>query len=374
MAHHFGKDPVADAHWLALTQGIAFGARWLDQMLQRFPSPLAILNCSQGEAQLYGLASLQRSIDSSSTQCHVETLAALQNLYLVVVGDREYPPLLAQCSDRPPFLFVYGDVAAIGDAALSIVGTRRPSLEGRRAAEAFAAEAVRLGRVVVSGLALGIDALAHEAALMAGGRTVAVLPSGINRIYPARHRDLGHRIACSGALVSEFPFATPPRKHHFYRRNRTLSGLSAATLVIEAGRPSGTLITASAAADQGRDVMALPWSIYHPQGAGCRFLLEDGALPLYSIASLEEHIGTLNDLGVVNARRAASSQPRDQSLLDGHERAIMQLIGRSSATPEELALHLRWDLDHCLSCLSGLEVTGWVTRGARGYIAIQSAT
>ncbi len=183
-------------------------------------------------------------------------------------------------------MFCQGVLAHLGATTLSIVRTRKPSLEGRRAAREFATAAAESGFAIVSGLALGIDGIAHDAALRAGGSTVAVLPSGMDRIYPARHQGLAERV-----LVSEFPLGTPPRKHHFHRRNRTLSGFSEATLVVEAGRPSGTLITAGAAADQGRDVLVLPWSIYHREGAGCRYLLEDGALLVQSIEAMRVHLG-----------------------------------------------------------------------------------
>ncbi len=164
----------------------------------------------------------------------------------------------------PPFLFVQGDLDSFKSTTLSVVGTRKPSLDGQRAATDLTHAAFALGLPVGSGLALGIDGIAHQAK----GSTIAVLPLGLNQSYPSRHHQLAANIAKSGAVVSEFPLGTPPRKHHFHRRNRTLSGFSHVTLVIEARRPSGTLITASAAADQGRDVMTLPWSIHHPEGAG----------------------------------------------------------------------------------------------------------
>ena len=369
MAYRFGTHAIADAQWLAVTEGIVNGARWLDQVLQHFPSPQAILHCSQAATSQYRLSSLQSAIAAASTKQSAAMLQSSGCLHLVIPSDLEYPPLLAECEDRPPFLFVLGDLTAISASSLSMVGTRKPSLDGKRATGAFAAEAVRLGKVVVSGLALGVDGAAHEAALAVGGRTVAVLPAGIDRIYPARHQDLSERIAGSGALVSEFPLGTPPRKHHFHRRNRTLSGLSSATLVIEAGRPSGTLITASAAADQGRDVMTLPWSIYHPQGAGCRFLLEDGAILLPSVAALQEHITATSVGAPIDQRPLSASPGLDLSLLDAREREVLALMGRGSVTPELLQAHLGWDLDQSLSCLSSLEIAGWVSRGASGYSA-----
>jgi DNA processing protein len=274
--------------------------------------------------------------------------------------------LLFECEDRPPFLFVHGELEALRADTLSIVGTRKPSLDGRRAATEFAAGATRAGRVVVSGLALGIDGLAHQSAIAAGGKTIAILPSGVDNIYPARHRYLADQIRQSGALVSEFPMGTPPRKHHFYRRNRTLSGFSAATLVVEAGRPSGTLLTASAAADQGRDVLVLPWSVYHPEGSGCRYLLDDGAMLITSVAALYDYLGspmpTLPEGDLFLSCLEDVAREPDQQ-------AILTLMGRRPVQPEILALHLGWGLERCLACLASLEVSGGVKKTFLGYQA-----
>ena len=163
---------------------------------------------------------LQRALDKPAPIDLSPGLIGDSPLCLITPQDSEYPPLLRECPDRPPFLFCRGVLPCLGAATLSIVGTRKPSLEGRRAAREFAAAAAASGLVVVSGLALGIDGIAHDAALTAGGSTVAVLPSGMDRIYPARHQRLAERVMAEGALVSEFPLGTPPRKHHFHRRNR----------------------------------------------------------------------------------------------------------------------------------------------------------
>ncbi|MDB4049545.1 DNA-processing protein DprA, partial [Luminiphilus sp.] len=197
----------------------------------------------------------------------------------------------------------------------------------------------------------------------------AVLPSGLDQIYPSRHRQLAANIAKAGAVISEFPLGTPPRKHHFHRRNRTLSGFSTATLVIEAGRPSGTLITASAAADQGRDVMTLPWSIYHPEGAGCRYLLDAGATLIQSPEDLAHclNIAMPPQWMTHSAGYNATAVPAQPPALSLDQREVLSLLGRESHPAEALALRLNWDMDRCLACLSALEVQGWIQRGAKGY-------
>jgi DNA processing protein len=365
------------------------GAGWLDQVLQRWPSPESILGdnersshdqCeSSSETNLKtnhrpaGWASLQRFIDGASPNRLLRCLPKSSSLYLVTIADPLYPPLLAECSDRPPFLFVQGELDSLTSTTLSVVGTRKPSLDGQRAATDLTGAAVALGLTVVSGLALGIDGVAHQAALSAKGNTIAVLPSGLDQIYPSRHRRLAQNIAKSGAVVSEFPLGTPPRRHHFHRRNRTLSGFSRATLVIEAGRPSGTLITASAAADQGRDVMTLPWSIYHPEGAGCRYLLDAGATLIQSTEDLAHSLDLrIPDQSMTQSvARHASAVPVQSEGLPLDQRQILSLLGRESHPAETLALRLDWEVDRCLACLSALEVQGWIQKGPKGYGAMR---
>ena len=381
MAHQFGLDAQADARWIALTQMIERGAGWLDQVLQRWPSPESILGDSElsssGHSETNGRpadwASLQGMIDSASPNQLLRCLPKSSSLYLVTIRDPFYPPLLAECGDRPPFLFVQGDLDSLRSSTLSVVGTRKPSLDGQRAATDLTHAAVALGLTVVSGLALGIDGVAHQAALSAKGNTIAVLPSGLDQIYPSRHRRLATNIAESGAVVSEFPLGTPPRKHHFHRRNRTLSGFSQATLVIEAGRPSGTLITASAAADQGRDVMTLPWSIYHPEGAGCRYLLDAGAMLIQSPEDLAHCLDLRAPDQPMTQTMAshASAVPAHFQTLPLDQRQILSLLGRESHRAETLALRLDWDMDRCLACLSALEVQGWINKGPKGYSAMR---
>jgi DNA processing protein len=376
MAFQFGLNAEADGRWLALTRSILVNdARWLDQLLAAFPTPESLLNASASALSWHndGTEIVRRSIEESRPVSLPDCLVGGSGLYLVTPNDSEYPALLAECADRPPFLFVRGDLKHLETTTLSIVGTRKPSLDGQRATAEFSAGAADAAICVVSGLALGIDGIAHDAALRAGGTTIAVLPCGIDRIYPYRHRDLAKRVARGGALVSEFPLGTPPRKHHFHRRNRTLSGLSMATLVIEAGRPSGTLLTASSAADQGRDVLVLPWSIYHPTGAGCRYLLADGAMLMQSVEDLWAYLNVSPAAGLTDASLVWPSGSAGGKLpqLTSDQRLLLGLLGDSTHHADVLAGALKWELDRCLACLSALEVDGWVDKVAGGYRARQ---
>lgn len=195
----------------------------------------------------------------------------------IPLGHPDYPPQLLAIPDPPPLLYLQGDPTSLTAPAIAIVGSRGPTPAGRDTAREFARRLAAAGLVVTSGLAAGIDAAAHRGALQAGGRTVAVCGTGLDLTYPAHHRALAAEIAAAGALVSEFPPGTPPLPAHFPRRNRIISGLSLGVLVVEARHRSGSLITARLAAEQGREVFALPGSVHNPLARGCHRLIRDGA-------------------------------------------------------------------------------------------------
>jgi len=197
--------------------------------------------------------------------------------HLIAIGDSDYPELLGQISRPPSELFVRGETGLLQMPALAIVGSRNPTQAGARNAFEFARHLGSMGFCIVSGLAEGIDTAAHRGALDAGAATVAFLGHGIDRVYPASNRDLAHEIAAHGALVSEFPLGTHPGRENFPQRNRLISGMSLGTLVVEAARRSGSLITARFAGEQGREVFALPGSIHNPLARGCHQLIRQGA-------------------------------------------------------------------------------------------------
>jgi DNA processing protein len=203
--------------------------------------------------------------------------AAALEIVAVPFGDVRYPPLLAVISDPPPMLWVRGDVTTLSRDAVGIVGSRAASPYALEMAKRLAMDLASAGVVVVSGLARGVDSAAHAAALAVRGRTVGVMGSGIDRIYPPEHKDLAADMAQAGAVISEFPPGVPPLPHHFPMRNRIISGLSRAIVVVEAPEKSGALITASSAADQGRDVMAVPGPVTAGRNRGGHLLIRDGA-------------------------------------------------------------------------------------------------
>jgi len=211
--------------------------------------------------------------------------------HLLTLGDLDYPPELLQTEDPPLLLHVEGELAALRHPLrLAVVGSRNPTAQGADNARAFAQALASAGACIISGLALGIDAAAHEGALEAGGSTLAIVGTGLDLVYPKKHQALARRIAAQGALVSEYPLGTPPLAPNFPRRNRIISGLSQGVLVVEAALQSGSLITARQAAEQGREVFAIPGSIHSPQSRGCHALIRQGAKLVESAQDILEEL------------------------------------------------------------------------------------
>ncbi|MDV7212668.1 DNA-processing protein DprA, partial [Azotobacter beijerinckii] len=272
---------------------------------------------------------------------------------LLVLGEPAYPALLAELDDAPPLLFVEGDPTLLERPQLAMVGSRRASKPGLDTARAFARHLAGAGFVVTSGLALGIDGAAHQGALDAGGRTVAVLGTGLKRLYPARHERLAAEIlAGGGALVSELPLDCPPQASNFPRRNRIISGLSLGVLVVEASPSSGSLITARLAAEQGREVYAIPGSIHHPGARGCHQLIRDGATLVESVEHILEALRGWQNL----APAPQPSAPADE------RHPLLALLHAAPQTSEELALASGWPLARVLAALTELELDGAVAR------------
>jgi DNA processing protein len=291
-------------------------------------------------------------------------LRALEQLdaSILTIADDNYPALLRTISRPPPLLYVRGGHTVLSAPQLAVVGSRRASSAGCRAAADLAAQAAMAGMAVVSGLARGIDGAAHRGALRAGGQTVAVMATGVDLIYPARHRELAADIVASGgALVTEFPPGVGPLRQNFPRRNRIISGLALGVLVVEAALPSGSLITAATALDQGREVLALPWSVYHQGGRGCLQLLRDGAVLVQDIADITTAV-KLPAAPPGQAELFATDDP------DGCTSRILPLVGYEATSVDELARTSALPVQQVLAELATLELRGAVRRCAGGYI------
>lgn len=268
----------------------------------------------------------------------------------VTLADEDYPAPLREIADPPAALFYRGDLVA-GEVAVAIVGTRRCSHYGRVVAEELAGEIAGAGVAVVSGLARGVDAAAHRGALAAGGRTIAVLGTGLDTCYPRENRQLLEEIASRGLVLTEFPLCMPPEPWHFPVRNRIIAGLSQAVVVVEAGRRSGALITADLALEQGREVMAVPGNITSPLSFGPNWLLKQGARPVTSGLDVLEGIGQ-----TVLFPAAGPGGPA----LDEFETALLALLGDEALTQEEIIRRLKAPAHKVLSVLVYLELKGFV--------------
>lgn len=286
--------------------------------------------------------------------------------HFICLDAPDYPSLLRDIADPPLGLFVHGDPAVLSLPQLAMVGSRNPSSGGTRTARDFAAHLAGAGLAITSGLAVGIDAAAHEGALAAGGVTLAVTGTGLDRVYPARHRDLAHRIAERGALVSEFAPGTPPLPGHFPRRNRIISGLAVGTLVVEAALKSGSLITARLASEQGREVFAIPGSIHNPLARGCHALIRQGAKLVETADDIAEELGAL--FAGLSDQLAAPEEPEAQ-LLDGDYQALLSAMGHDPVTVDELVARSGFAPEAVSSMLLLLELRGHVSSNPGGFFA-----
>jgi DNA processing protein len=298
--------------------------------------------------------------------------------HLLTRADAAYPRLLLEIADPPPVLYVKGNPALLSRPILAMVGSRVPTAQGEANAEAFASSLSAAGLTIISGLAQGIDAAAHRGALaVEGGSTIAVVGTGIDRIYPARNAALAREIASSGAILSELPLGTPPTRWNFPRRNRLIAGLSLGVLVVEATTESGSLITARLAADAGREVFAIPGSIHSPQARGCHRLIREGAK---LVETAEDVFEELRGRGGVSLPLRAGTPPSPrqppravsrQSLpipahLAPEAIQVLEALGREARNVDTLALNTGLAVEVLHARLLTLELEGLASRQAGG--------
>jgi len=283
-------------------------------------------------------------------------LAADPTRRIVTLADAQYPAALLETADPPLLLYAQGRIELLGARdTLAIVGSRSPSAQGRDNARAFAAHFAQAGWCVVSGLALGIDGAAHEGALGAGGATVAVLGTGIDRIYPARHATLARHIAREGLLLSEFPLGTPPLRSNFPLRNRIIAGLARGTLVVEAAVQSGSLITARQAVEAGREVFAIPGSIHSPQSRGCHALIKQGAKLVESAGDVLAEFGP----PPTSRTPATSGEPAEATAAPD---PLLDALGYDPVSLDALAARTGWPAADLAARLLELELAGHLQR------------
>lgn len=336
------------------------GLRRFHSLLQAFGSASSALSAPATAWRALGLP--QAAIDARrSPAIRDGAMAAMAWIerpgqHLLMWDSPGYPALLAEIDDPPPLLFVAGDPGLLERPQLALVGSRRASPTALDTAKAFSRALAQAGFTITSGLALGIDGAAHRAALQAGGSTIGVLGTGLQKLYPQRHLDLAKTmIGNGGALVSEYPLDAGPLPGNFPRRNRIISGLSLGVLVVEASLASGSLITARLAAEQGREVYALPGSIHHPGAKGCHQLIRDGALLVESVAQILESLR-----GWQNLPPAAVDKP---------VHPLLALLHAAPQTSENLAHCSERPLAEVLAQLTELELEGRVSNVAGRWFA-----
>src|SRR3954468_25094945 len=323
--------------YLALTQVPGLGPSRIKTLLTAYPTALGAHSAPfELLCTLPGFSrALVSALKATPLDTGRKTLEAATRLGAIALipDDAEYPALLRHIPDPPPVLFVLGDPTLLSRPAAAVVGSRDHSTYGAAVCRQIAGAAARNGIVVVSGMARGLDAVAHGAALDSGGTTIGVLGNGHGVIYPAANRNLYEQVAARGLLLSEFPPGERPSAGSFPRRNRLISGLSRVTVVIEAAAGSGALITAGTALDQGREVMAVPGNITSPVSEGANRLIRDGAAPLLEPGDLLQHFP---DLGVPIAQRSAapSCQPPLPECLSAAERQLAELLGPEAVHPD----------------------------------------
>lgn len=356
--------------WLILARAPGAHVGTIAPLLQRFGGIEALLHATFANLREAGasaaLASFLQRIDPHVIDADRAWLER-DSHHLVHLLDPRYPALLREVSDAPAALYVRGDPHALGRAQIAMVGSRNPTPVGREVAAEFAQQLAQQGLIVTSGLAIGIDAAAHRGALAVCAQTIAVCGTGLDQIYPRSNVELADAIASTGALVSEFPLRTPAIKTNFPRRNRIISGLALGTLVIEAAPRSGSLITARLAAEQGREVFAVPGSIRNPLAHGCHALIRQGAK---LVERAEDVISELGPLAATLTRSRDNPTERGSAAapgpLDKEYEILLDALGFESVSVDGLVHRTGFGAGAVASMLLMLELDGRVESHAGG--------
>jgi DNA processing protein len=345
--------------WASLASIESLGPAELHGLLTAFGSAEAIVDATTAalcqHVPLHIAESIRADADPDAIARIVNWSLEPGNT-LLTWDDTCFPQALLQIGEAPPLLYYKGRKELLNAPSLAIVGSRNASPAGIRIAEDFAESLSASGLTIVSGLALGIDAAAHRGGLRSsssGGSTIAVIGTGIDRVYPAANQALAHQIATDGGMLSEFPLGTPPVKGNFPRRNRLISGLSKGVLVVEAALESGSLITARLAGEQGRDVFAIPGSIHSPFSKGCHKLIKQGAKLVESTQDI------LDELQISPSERTTRSKANK---LSPDDRRLLRALGFDPVTTDDLVARLAWPVERVMTHLLELEMSGTIAQ------------
>lgn len=360
------------AAWLRLLLTPGVGVESARKLLAAFGLPQAVFEQSHAAWQAVVGTRAANALDTPPEPLEAQVdrlvawLAEAQDRHVLTLGDPQYPAELLQMADPPLMLYVLGDVNALHHPRrLAVVGSRNPTPQGETNARQFAQALGEAGVCVVSGLALGVDGAAHDGALLGGSSTIAVVGTGLDRVYPKRHLSLAHRIAAQGAIVSEYPLGTPPLPENFPRRNRIIAGLSQGTLVVEAAVQSGSLITARLAAEQGREVFAIPGSIHAPQARGCHALIRQGAKLVESAQDI------LEDLRFTSSAATEPGTPSVEASCTTEDE-LLRAMGHDPVSLDALQARTGMTTAHLQARLLELELSGDVARLPGGLLQRQA--
>ena len=356
-------DVLRDHLRLSLVQGV--GPRVRQALLEHFGDPAAIFTASRDElTRVTGVGAklATRICDAKQTidVDHELQTCAFGDVAIVTDTDDAFPRLLKEIHDPPGILFVRGKLRPEDAVAIAIVGTRHATNYGLQQASRLAAGLARAGFTIVSGLARGVDAAAHRGALEAGGRTIAVLGSGVLNVYPPEHQDLADDVAQSGAVVSELPPRMPPKSGSFPQRNRLVTGMSLGVIVVEAATRSGALISATHASEQGREVFAMPGRIDNRVAHGCHRLIRDGATLIESVDDVLEELGPLVD--IAPSKDGQKIKHPAELKLNDQERIVLNAIASDGSVIDEIVSSSGLPVHRVLSTISVLEMRKLVRR------------
>jgi DNA processing protein len=355
-------------YWVGFNMVKGIGSVRFKMLLDAFGDPEAAWNASPEALLEVGLSrkvveSFQRVRKDVSLEQVSDRLNSL-SVQVITWEDDTYPRHLKEIDQPPPVIYLRGNLLPEDEWAVAVVGTRKVTAYGRQVTEEVASALARNGVTIVSGLARGVDSIAHQAALNAGGRTLAVLGNGVDRVYPPENRKLATQIMEHGALVSDYALGTPPDGVNFPPRNRIISGLSMATIVVEAGDTSGALITASFAVEQGRDVFAVPGNINAPQSRGTNRLIRDGAQPLLNPQDVLEALNLTMATEYQAVRVALPSDPVESKLY--------QLLSHEPKHVDEIRAQANMPIETVSATLVMMELKGMVRQvGGMSYVAVR---
>lgn len=344
------------ASWLQLSQIPGLGNENFRRLLQTFGSPSAILSTSATSLKQIVRPAVANAINQELDEniiSQVSTWLEDPLNHVVTLADKDYPQALLNISDPPVLLYVKGRIDLLNHSSFAVVGSRNATNQGVRNAESFAHVLSEADLCIISGMAHGIDAAAHMGGLSERGSSIAVVGTGLDKVYPSANRELAHQLAEKGALISEFPLGTPPLAHNFPRRNRIISGLSLGCLVVEASMQSGSLITARMALEQGREVFTIPGSIHSPQSKGCHVLIKQGA------QLVENPLDILEEL-------KWPSKPVNTSTLEQEGHLLFAHLGFDPIDIDSLSIRSGLTIEALSAILLQLELDGQVTTLAGG--------